>query len=76
MCVRGVEVYNLGDGDTGFLFCDEVDFVPLPDLSFSQHREVKPGAFASEETFHDVAATKSDPKLVARHPRLRDDELG
>lgn len=74
--VRRIEVHNLGDGDAGFLFLDKVDRIARADFSFAQHRQVKSGPFALQETFDDIGTIESDPKLVARHSRLRDYELG
>ena len=69
-------MHNLCDRNAAFLSFGPFYFVAFFYFPLAQDREIEPGAFALEKPFQDVATIKSDPKFVARHPRLRDHELG
>ena len=45
-------------------------------MPFLQHAEVEAGPAAPKEPLDHVRPAETDPKLEARHPRLRHDELG
>src|SRR5438874_10673500 len=70
-----VKVHNVCDRDPRFLFFSEFNRVAILYSSFANHGEVKPAPFARKKTFHYVSTIKSNPKLEARHPRLRHHKL-
>ena len=52
------------------------DRVAGADLAFFHHFQIESRSAGVEKSLDHVGAVEADPQLVARHPRLGDDQLG
>ena len=70
------ETEHLGHGDPRPVLGDTFDRVAGPDHALLQHGEIDPRLSGLEEGFDHAGIVEPKPELVARHPRLRDDQPG
>src|SRR5207247_5155213 len=64
------------DANRSVVPCDQRDSVAGRDFALPSHRQIEAGSPALQETLHHVRSAEADPKLEARHARLRNHELG